>query len=271
MARPRFYRTAAAAGLFLALLSGCGDSERDRARERVNEYVRGEQELMRSAEPEFRRANETFLAYARGELSHEDAARGAAQAKHSIRDARDAVAALDPPPEAQALHDLLVGYLQANVDVARETAQLATYVPAAERAIRQLARANRALESRLADAEERGAQAGALDRFHASVAATLADVRDLDPPGVLEPTHDEQVRRLTRTSRLADGLRRAVVAQEAERLARLLKRFRVSAPARRPGVGARLALAQYKRRLARLNEAYANIRREQIALARALG
>lgn len=271
MARPRFGCAAVAAALLLALLSACGDSDRDRRREQVDAYVDGEQQVMRRAEPEFRRANDTFLAYARGELSHADAERGAAQAVRSIGNARDGVAALDPPAAAQPLHDVLVRYLQANVDVARETQRLAAYVPAAERAMGRLARANHALESRLGDAGGRDAQAEALDRFHAHVAATLAQLRHLDPPPVLEPTHDEQVRRLARTSSLADGLRRAVVAQDAERVARLLKRFRASATQPRTRVGAELALAQYKRRLARLNTAYANIRREQIALARALG
>ena len=187
MDRPSSVRTAAAAAVFLALLSGCGGGERDAARERVDAYVEREQDVMRRSEPEFRRANEFYLAYARGELEPEAAVRDAAAAERSIRQARDGVAVLDPPAEAQALHDELVRYLQMNVDIARETGRLAAYLPAAQRVLRPLGRVNRALESGLADAEESDAQAEALERFAASVGATLADLRGLDPPAVLEP------------------------------------------------------------------------------------
>jgi hypothetical protein len=271
MDRPSSVRTAAAAALLSALLIGCGDGERDKTRERVDAYVEGEQHVMQRAQPEFLRANETFLAYARGELSPKAAARGAARAERSIRNARDGVAVLDPPAEAQALHDELLRYLQMNVEIARETERLASYVPAARRALRPLGRANRALESRLADAQESDAQADALERFYESVGATLADLRRLDPPAVLEPAHRDQAQRLAQTRRLAGSLRRALIDQDAERVARLLKRFRTSASERRPRpLAAAQALSRYTRRLQQLNDVYADIQREQLALDRRL-
>jgi hypothetical protein len=272
MDRTRSVLTAAAAALVLALLTACGDDARDRTRERVDDYAAGEQQVMRRAEPEFRRANETFLAYARGELSHEAAAREAARAERSILDARDGVAVLDPPAEAQALHDRLVSYLQMNVDVARETQRLAAYLPAAERALRPLPRANRTLETRLAGAKDSDAQEEALARFHESVETALADLRKLEPPAVLVPAHDDQTRGLARSGRLAGDLRRALDDQDAARVARLLGRFRAGAPQRRPRrLPARQALAAYDRRLQQINNAYAEIQREQVALGRKLG
>ena len=274
MDRPSTVRTTATAALLIALLTGaggCGDGERDRTREQVDAYIKGEQKVMERSAPEFRRANETFLAYSRGELSPRAAARGAARAERSIRNARDGVAVLDPPAEAQALHDELVHYLQMNVEVARETERLATYVPAAERALRPLGGANRALESRLTEARKRGAQAQALKRFSASVGAAAADLRGLDPPAVLEPAHEDQARQLAETRRLAGRLRRALGDQDAEQVARLLKRFRGSTPERRPRrLAAKQAFAQYTRRLEELNSAYADIQREQLALDRSL-
>ena len=62
-------RTAAAVVLLTLGLAGCGGSERDQARERVDAYVKSEEEVMQRAQPEFQRANESYLAYSRGELA----------------------------------------------------------------------------------------------------------------------------------------------------------------------------------------------------------
>jgi len=189
----------------------------------------------------------------------------------SIGNARDGVSALDPPATAQDVHDRLVDYLDLNVDVARDTERLAEYVPAAQRASRRLTEANRALQDRLAGAEQSDEQADALDGFGESVATTLEDLRALDPPTVLEPAHEHQVRQLAQTRRLAGGLRRALIEEDAEGVARLLKRFRASAAEQRPPrLASKQALAQYTRRLRQPNAAYAEIRREQVALAREL-
>jgi hypothetical protein len=257
--------------LCLALLTGCGESERYRARERVDAYISGEQDVMRGAEPEFRRANETFVAYARGEISHEEAATGAEEAVRSIGDARDGVSALDPPAEAQDLHDELVGYLDLNVDVARETERLAAYVPAVERVAQRVNRANRELRDRLDGEDDSGAQADALDGFQASVGSALGELRALDPPAVLGPAHARQAEQLAESRRLARSLREALVEEDAERVARLLKRFREQASANRPPrLAGKQAFAQYTRRLADLTSAYTAVREAQVALARSL-
>ncbi len=271
MDRPKSGRTAAAAVLLTLSLAGCGDSERDDARERVDAYVRSEEQVMQRAQPDFRRANESYLAYARGELEPAAAAEQAAEAERSISNARDGLTVLDPPADAQPLHDGLVRYLQINVEIARETARLARYVPAAQRALRPLGKANRRLQSGLAAAEESEAQAAALRRFSAAVGATLGRLQALEPPAVLQPAHDDQIRRLDVTRRLAGRLRRALLAQDAERVAVLLKRFRRTASDRRPRrLSADQALAQYTRRLEQLNEAYADVQREQTKLDRGL-
>jgi len=271
MALPGPARSVVGVALCLALLTGCGESDRDRARDRVDAYISGEQDLMRGAEPEFRRANETFLAYARGEISHQEAAAGAEEAVRSIADARDGVSALDPPAEAQDLHDELVGYLDLNVDVARETELLAAYVPAAERVARQVNRANRELQDRLEGEDDSEAQASALDGFQASVGSALGELGALEPPAVLEPAHARQAEQLAESRRLARDLRDALVDQDAERVARLLKRFRAQAAAEQPPrLAAKQAFAQYTRRLQDLTTAYTAVREAQVQLAQSL-
>jgi hypothetical protein len=279
MDRPRqaLARTSLVVAL-LALLSvgpgvaACGGDESDSVRERTQRYIESEQEIMRRAEPDFERANEAYLAYTKGELEPETAVEQVEDAERAIRNARDGVLVLDPPPEARRLHDDLVRYLDMNVDFADQTTRLVQYVPAAAIALAPLDRANRRLQGRLADADRSEAQARLLERFAAAVGSIAADLQDLEAPAVLRPVHAEQVRRLDSTMRLARRLERALRARDAERVSILLQRFRTSAsePSARPLL-VNQAVAQYNRRLRQLGVAYAEVQQERTRLARALG
>jgi hypothetical protein len=269
-----FLRVAA----LLALLSlgpavaGCGGDDRDAVRERVKRYIESEQEVMRRAQPEFERANQAYVAYAKGELEPHGGTERVAQAERGIRIARDGVLVLDAPPEARPLHEDLVRYLDMNVELARETSRLVRYVPAAARALAPLDRVNGRLQSRLARAGDSDAQARILAGYSETLASIGADLRALKAPAVLQGAHSEQARRLDATRRLAGRLSRALRAQDAELVSVLLKRFRTTTP--EPGAQRRLAnqaVARYNERLKRLAVAYAAVRREQIRLARSLG
>ena len=252
--------------------AGCGGDERDAVRERTQRYIESEQAVMRRAQPDFESANEAYIAYAKGELGPENAAERVNQAERAIRDARDGVLVLDPPAEARPLHENLLRYLDMNVELAAETTRLVRYVPAAGGALVPLDRATRRLEARLADADGSEDQALVLERFEAAIGSIAADLQALRPPAVLKPVHVEQVRRLESTRRLAGRLRRALRAQDAERVSVLLKRFRSAAsePSGRRQL-ANQAVVKYNRRLKQLSAAYADVRREQTELARALG
>lgn len=253
-------------------LAGCGGDERDAVRERTERYIQSEQAVMRRAQPDFERANQAYLAYAKGELEPETAADQVQQAERAIRNARDGVLVLEPPPEARRLHDELVRYLDMNVELADQTTLLVRYVPAAAGALAPLGRANRRLEARLAGAEDSDDQARILEQFEGQVDAIAGELRDLEAPAVLSPVHEEQVRRLEATRRLAGRLRRALRAQDAERVSVLLKRFRSVAP--EPDARRRLtnqAVVRYNRRLKRVVAAYADVQQEQTRLARTVG
>jgi hypothetical protein len=252
--------------------AGCGDDERDAVRERTQRYIESEQAVMRRAQPDFESANQAYVAYAKGELEPENAAEQVKQAEQAIRNARDGVLVLDPPPEARRLHDQLVRYLDMNVELADETTLLARYVPAAAGALVPLGRANRRLEAQLAGADESDDQARVLEDFEGRVDAIVGELRDLEAPAVLRPVHVEQIRRLEATRRLAGRLRRALRAQDAERVSVLLKRFRSTAP--EPDVRRRLtnqAVVRYNQRLKRIVAAYADVQQEQTRLARTVG
>ena len=253
-------------------MGACGGDDSDSVRERTQQYIESEQEVMRRAQPDFEQANEAYLAYTKGELEPETAVEQVEDAERAIRNARDGVLVLDPPAEARRLHDNLVRYLDMNVDLADQTTLLVRYVPAAAGVLAPLDSANRRLQDRLADADRSEAQARLLDRFAASVGSIAGDLQDLEAPAVLRPVHAEQVRRLDSTQRLARRLERALRAQDAERVSLLLQQFRDSASeptARRLLVNQ--AVAHYNRRLRQLTAAYAEVQQEQTRLARTLG
>jgi exonuclease VII small subunit len=257
--------------LLVAGVAACG-GEDDGPRARVDEYMRGANAVQHQFAPDFERANDAYAAYARGELRPRRAEAELSGAERALREARADVAALRPPGEARALHAKLLRYLDMNVRFARETSRLAVYSPGADRALRPLDRANRGLSKRLADAGEPDAQASALESFARALERTLRDLRTLEVPAVLAPTHRDQVRRLASTRALAERLRRALVDQDAEEVARLLKRFRAGAA--EPGGRRRLAakgVRRYNRRYRALTEAYQDLQREQAKLDEALG
>jgi hypothetical protein len=130
---------------------------------------------------------------------------------------------------------------------------------------------NRRLRSGLADADDSVAQERALERFAAAIRTIRDDLRGLEAPLVLESAHADQIRRLDATRRLAGELRRALDREDAEQVARVLKRFRAASAddggrRRLPAEG----LAAYSRRLKQLREDYADVRREQLRLDRSL-
>jgi hypothetical protein len=258
--------------LTLALgLGACGGDDRDAARERAEAYIESEQAVMGRAQPDFDRANQAYLAFAEGELEPEAAAEQLADAERAIRDARDGVLVLDPPPEARSLHASLLEYLDMNVELAGETTLLVRYVPAAAGALAPLDRANRRLQARLAEADDGEAQARVLERFAASVGSIAADLGALEPPALREAVHTDQLRRLAATRRLTDRLRRALQAEDAERVSVLLKRFRSATT--QPSARRLLtnqSVAHYHRQLRRVAAAHADVLHEQRELARGL-
>ena len=256
--------------LLAAGVGACGGDDPD-PRERVEDYVQSANTVEQRYAGEFERANDAYVAFSRGELAPERARTDLTAAAGAIRAARDDVADLRPPAEARPLHDRYLRYLDMNLAFARETVRLAVYSPGSERALRPLPRVNRQLDRRLSAATEPEQQAAALRGFTRALDAMLADVRALDVPAVLRPTHDDQVRRLTTTRALAARLRAALVAQDAQRVARLLKRFRASAGDRRARRRlATRAIRGYERRYKALSDAYADVQREQSRLDREL-
>jgi hypothetical protein len=252
------------------LLAACGGSKDEGRRDDVNRYIEQENAVMRGAQADFAKLNDAYAKFSKGQLEDAQAKHDLANAERTIRDARADVAHLRPPADAQALHSKVLHYLDVNVFLADETAKLAGYMPDAQAALAPLGKVNNSLQTNLSDAADATAQAAALDRFARALDRMLGKLHELVVPQVLRPAHGDQVRRLTTTRSLARDLRAALLDQDAEEVARLLKRFRANSAGGARRKLADAALRHYTRRIRELDDAYAAVSREQQRLDEAL-
>lgn len=255
--------------LAVGVLGGCDGEDDERARAR--EYLNKANAVMRLSADEFRHANQAYAAFARGRLPAGEAAVAFRSAERSIRAARERVADLRPPGDARALHARLLRVFEMNLGFAHQTRLLAVYQDRAGATLTRLRRYDRNLRTDLADADEPAAQAAAMQRFADGLQRTRRDLRGLDVPRLLLDPHADQLRRLDATYELADELRGALKAQDEKRVAELLARFRDQGTGRGPQRGlSRQAIGSYRERYRRLNDAYADLAREQARLDRRL-
>ena len=249
----------AAAALILPACSSGKDDERDD----VNRYLRDANAVQREAAPRFRRANEAYLDFSRGDLAPREARKQLTAAERSIRDTRDELAQLDPPAPARELHGLLLALFDADADFARESTMLARYIPASSSALKPLSRLGRALRRGLGgEAQSPARQARALTAYAAGVGRVVDRLRPLKPPPVLFERHNREIRRLDEVRSLARRLSGALRAADSRAVARLLLRFRrASASAPDADAADAAGLRAYNRR-------YLDVRRAQQAVAR---
>ena len=137
------------------------------ARERVEDYLRDANRVQAGWADSFKQANDAYIAFSRSELDGNRAVVALDAAERDIRAAREALGRLRPPADARPLHDKLLRLFEMNIDFADQSALLAGYVPASERALAPLDGANQRLQRDLDAAEDAGAQARALERFSA--------------------------------------------------------------------------------------------------------
>lgn len=254
--------------LVAALVFGaCGDGGRDR----VERYIEEANRIQQRADPAFQRANEAYVRFSQRELAPAVATRDLARAERAIRATRARIAALTPPAEARLLHRRLLRVFDANAAMAAETTQLARYLPRAQQAVAPLEAISARLRRRLADASAPAAQGRALRRYESELGRLIGRLRALEPPPVLQPTHEAQLARLQSARDLAKQLRRALAAQDGRRVARLLLRFRkVDQAGRRAESVTARAIRAYGRRYRELTAVAQAAQRERTRLERAL-
>jgi hypothetical protein len=265
--RPRL----AAAALVLGTgVAACGGGNAD-TRARVSDYVHRANAIERRYEPQFKQANAAYVAFAKGKLGSRRAVVRLTGAERAILAARRRLAGLPAPPEARGLRTRLLRYLDMNAAFARQTTWLARYQRRSPAVLAPLGAANARLRTGL-ESGVTADQTAALAAFAGSLRRVLGTLRGMRVPAVLRPAHEAQLRRLSTTRSLAGRLRGALLAQDAQGVARLLLRFRrTGASTGTSSAGAKRAIDAYNRRFHSLTRAYADVRREQVRLDRSLG
>jgi hypothetical protein len=253
-------------------LGACGGGDDDGPRKGVEAYIKRANAIQRGFAPEFKRANAAYVGFSRSGAAGDDAIAALERAGADVRRARAELARLQPPSQARRLHALLLRVFGMNVYFADETARLAAYQRDSQTATAPLRAVDARLRRELGAARTPERQERALQRFVRGIDGALGELEALRAPRVLRPQHEAQVTQLHSTRSLAAKLRRALRAQQAERVARLVKAFR-----RGGGDGGasealtRRALSDYNRRYAQLQEANADLQREQARLDERLG
>lgn len=254
--------------LAVTLIAGCGGGS---GRERVRDYLAEVNGVQRKSAPAFSRANRAYADFSAGKLRSGATSLAIARAERSMQSARTRLSRLDPPQEAAELHRRLLRVYDANLRLARETTELARYLPAASAALRPLRRINGQLRRELGSARGAADQGGALAHYADSLGTVLERLRHLRVPPVLASSDRDRVRRLRSTRSLAVRLRVALERRNVKGVARLLLRFRraTDPQTEREALDAR-SLGAYNRRYRAVGRATAAAQREHARLERSL-
>jgi hypothetical protein len=249
-------------------LVGCGDNH---DRDAVRAYIQKANAIQDQGTAGAAGANAAYARLSQGKAAGPVAASALQQTVADLRATRVRLAGLPAPAQAGALRRRLLTVFDRNIGLAQEAAQLATYVPAARRAMAGLSRAGARLRRGLASAAMPSAQTQVLGVYARTLSGLENTMRRLDPPPVLLDSHRSQLLRLDTARALAARLRAAIARRDGQTVAALLLRFRsVYQTTGLSGAVQRAAVGSYRRRVVAVNMAVAAIRREQQRLEQSL-
>lgn len=211
--------------LIVLVAGGCGSSAKDKRRDAVNEYLNRVDEIQTRFAPSFTIANEAYRDFARGKSGKKQLAklRGA---EIAIVGARDSLQQLDPPKDAQKLHQQLVKLYNLDAALGLEALTLQQFLPEVRRVLTDLARVNKSYRSSLANTTTAGAQATALDNYANAVAGVVTEFRSMAPPPALQPWRAAQMTRLAQIADTGHQLATALRVGDRNAVRGLITRFR---------------------------------------------
>jgi hypothetical protein len=211
--------------LIVLVASGCGSSAKDKRRNAVNQYLNGVDQIQTRFAPSFTLANQAYRDFARGKGGKKQLAklRGA---EIAIVGARDQLQQLDPPKDAQKLHEQLIKLYNLDAALGLEAITLQQFLPQVRQVLRDLARVNKSYRTSLGQTTTAGEQATALDNYATAVAGVLKEFRTLAPPPALMPWRAAQMTRLQQIVDTGHQLATALRVGDRNAVQGLIKRFR---------------------------------------------
>jgi hypothetical protein len=206
---------------WLVLGAGCGNDERDSV-ERYIEQVNAIQADLREPLSSVAQVNVEFSTK---DANLDKLKPRLARSEGTLRRLHARVAKLAPPAEAEKLQESFLALVDAEADLAGEVSAMASFLPELQTALEPVGPASRRLRKRLTGATTPAAQAEELDRYRAGLELAVTRLDALEPPRVLVPARDTQLRTLKRVRASAAGLARALRADDREALPKLIAAF----------------------------------------------
>ncbi|MGZ4388222.1 MAG: hypothetical protein ACXVZL_02450 [Gaiellaceae bacterium] len=209
-----------AAGL---LAAGCGGNSGQR--KAVAGYITAADALQVKLAKPLLAVTKADGAFAKGKAKPGDVQRRLSAAGVQIRRLRGQLAALTPPPPARKLHTLLLRLVDREVSLTDEVGQMAGFFPRFAAALAPVAPASKTLQHVLAGKGTTAAKAAALERYSATLAGVLVQLRLLKPPPVSAPVYRTQLTTIVNVRASADALALAVRQTRSNDVRRLLHDF----------------------------------------------
>jgi hypothetical protein len=263
---------AALLALGVLLLAGCGGD--DGKRDAIGLYfdrVNAVQSAMSKPLLEVSKANRDF---AQGKGNAAKVRDRLARSERTLATLRRRLARIEPPTDAKPMQELLLELIDRERGLARETRQLAQFIPAFGTALAPVGPAGKTLKKELDGTGSADAKATALERYGAAVSGVLLHLRPLQPPPSSEPVYEAQVRTLLEVRAAVTDLAAALRERRTDDIGPLLHRFDVAAIANQSLAAQRAQVAAvkaYNSRVHGLDELATKIARERLRLQKLVG
>jgi hypothetical protein len=207
------------------VLSGCGDSAKDKRRDAVNEYLDEVERIQLHYAPSFELTNRAYQDFSKGKVGKRQLER-LKGAEVSILAARNSLSDVKAPKDAQKLHRDLIRLYDLNAQLGLEVITLQRFLPGVRKTLASLARVNGKYRNTLASTESSGEQAAALDAYAAAISGVNKELRGLPAPTSLRPWQTSQVTRLRQIAETGRTLAAALRVGDRAAVDVLIKRFR---------------------------------------------
>jgi hypothetical protein len=240
-------------------------------KDKVNDYIVEVNDVQRQLASEISRVNQAYSKFG-GKTPLRTLIPQLREAERTVTTLHARVAALDPPPDAERLHNAFLALLDEDLSAAREVTAMAVYLQRLQTEARPIEPAANALRKRLAKATSSDDQILAFATYARDIDAVRVEVAKLQPPAALAPSHEAFVKRLTTTSSLSRQLRAAADRRDAPTAAYLVQRLRLLA---RPTPATRRAeidaIKAYNVRRGRVQELVRALGNEQRRISTSIG
>jgi hypothetical protein len=238
--------------------------------DRVNEYIADVNEVQRELSIEISHVSQAYQQFIEARPASELTPK-LVKAERTIATLRRRVSELDPPRQAQELHEALLLLLAKQAAVAAEVTGTVEYTSELGRLVAPLEKAGVTMSRELRAASTAEEQSEIFTRYAAQVREIRGEAEDVQPPAAFAPTHRAFLRQLGETSALTRRLAAAARSGDSAAASAAADQLRtVSDPRPATRRAERAAIKAYNNRVRGIAAQMRVILRERDELSREL-